>query len=86
MTRPTAAPNMHCARLLLSLIFVSVVRSAVWIPIPVNFAALDKPTMTPWTEFTSPDIELAMLGDRGTDQLFGFFTLRLSKQPAKMPN
>lgn len=79
MARPIAAPNMHWTWLLHSLIFVSAVRSAVWIPIPLNFAALNLPTMGAWTEFTSPDIELTLLGDTGTSQLLTFLTLRTSK-------
>lgn len=77
MARSSAAPNMHGAVLLLGLI--SAVWGAVWIPIPLNFAALNMPTMNAWTEFLSPDIELVLLGDTGTEQQLSILTLRTSK-------
>ncbi len=78
MTR-FVAPNMHWAVLLVSLILLSTVRCAVWMPIPINFVALESPSLSSWTDFTSPDIELILVGDTGTEQLLYILTLRTSK-------
>jgi len=72
------APSVHWA-VLVSLFLLSTVRSAVWIPIPINFVALESPSMSSWTDFTSPDIELILMGDTGTNQVLYILTLRTSK-------